>query len=65
MKFTLSWLKQHLDTDATLEQICDGLVGTGLEVEGVEDQASALAAFFSAGSRSSNPACGRMINGFS
>ncbi|MGI9513753.1 MAG: phenylalanine--tRNA ligase subunit beta, partial [Anderseniella sp.] len=45
MKFTLKWLKQHLDTDATLEQICDGLVGVGLEVEGVEDQTSALAAF--------------------
>ena len=45
MKFTLNWLKQHLDTEATLEQICDGLVGVGLEVEGVEDQTSALAAF--------------------
>jgi phenylalanyl-tRNA synthetase beta chain len=45
MKFTLKWLKEHLDTEASIEEICDGLVGVGLEVEGVEDQASALAAF--------------------
>ncbi len=29
MKFTLSWLKDYLDTSATLEQIVDGLVGVG------------------------------------
>ena len=45
MKFTLKWLKQHLDTDATLDQICDGLVGVGLEVEGIEDKTAALAGF--------------------
>ena len=45
MKFTLKWLKEHLETDASVEQICDGLVGVGLEVEGIEDQASALSAF--------------------
>jgi phenylalanyl-tRNA synthetase beta chain len=45
MKFTLKWLKEHLDTEASIEEICDGLIGVGLEVEGVEDQASALAAF--------------------
>jgi phenylalanyl-tRNA synthetase beta chain len=45
MKFTLKWLKEHLETDATIDEICDGLIGVGLEVEGVEDQASALAAF--------------------
>ena len=45
MKFTLKWLKEHLETDASIEEICDGLVGVGLEVEGVEDQASALSAF--------------------
>ncbi len=45
MKFTLKWLKEHLETDATVEEICDGLIGVGLEVEGVEDQASALSAF--------------------
>jgi phenylalanyl-tRNA synthetase beta chain len=45
MKFTLSWLKNHLDTTATVEQICDALNKVGLEVEGVEDKAKALAAF--------------------
>ena len=45
MKFTLKWLKEHLETDASIAEICDGLVGVGLEVEGVEDQASALSAF--------------------
>lgn len=45
MKFTLSWLKEHLDTDATLQQITDTLTATGLELEGIEDQAAALSAF--------------------
>ena len=34
MKFTLAWLKDYLDTRATLEEIVDGLIGVGLEVEG-------------------------------
>jgi phenylalanyl-tRNA synthetase beta chain len=37
MKFTLSWLKDHLDTSATLAEIVDTLTRVGLEVEGVED----------------------------
>jgi phenylalanyl-tRNA synthetase beta chain len=45
MKFTLSWLKEHLDTDADLETICDRLVRIGLEVEGVEDRAKGLDGF--------------------
>jgi phenylalanyl-tRNA synthetase beta chain len=45
MKFTLSWLKEHLDTTATLDQILDGLVGVGLEVEEVHDRTKELAAF--------------------
>ena len=45
MKFTLSWLKQHLDTDATLDQIVDALTRVGLEVEGVENPGEKLAAF--------------------
>ncbi|MBJ3776130.1 phenylalanine--tRNA ligase subunit beta [Acuticoccus mangrovi] len=45
MKFTLSWLKDHLDTDASLEAILDGLTVIGLEVEGVEDRAAPLAPF--------------------
>ncbi|PTM97214.1 phenylalanine--tRNA ligase subunit beta [Mycoplana dimorpha] len=40
MKFTLSWLKEHLETDATLEQICERLTSIGLEVEEVDDKAS-------------------------
>jgi phenylalanyl-tRNA synthetase beta chain len=45
MKFTLSWLRDHLDTDAPLGKITDTLSSIGLEVEGVEDRAAALAPF--------------------
>jgi phenylalanyl-tRNA synthetase beta chain len=45
MKFTLSWLKEHLDTTASLDQILDGLVGVGLEVEEVHDRTKELADF--------------------
>ncbi len=45
MKFTLSWLKEHLDTNASLQEICDKLTAIGLEVEGVEDQGKKLAPF--------------------
>ncbi len=45
MKFTLSWLKDYLDTSASLEQIVDGLIGVGLEVEDVSDKAKLLAPF--------------------
>jgi len=45
MKFTLSWLKDHLDTDASLEAIVDTLTRIGLEVEGVENPAETLAPF--------------------
>ncbi|MPZ55753.1 MAG: phenylalanine--tRNA ligase subunit beta [Rhizobiales bacterium] len=45
MKFTLAWLKEHLDTDASLERIVDRLTMIGLEVESVEDKAKALAPF--------------------
>ncbi len=37
MKFTLSWLKDHLDTSASLAEIVETLTRVGLEVEGVED----------------------------
>ena len=40
MKFTLSWLKDHLDTDASLEEICAKLTAIGLEVEEVDDKAA-------------------------
>ena len=45
MKFTLAWLKEHLETDATLDEITYALTDLGLEVEGVENPAEALAAF--------------------
>ncbi len=45
MKFTLSWLKEHLDTTASLNDILEGLIGVGLEVEEVSDRTKELAAF--------------------
>ena len=38
MKFTLSWLKDHLDTNKDLETIVDTLTNIGLEIESVEDK---------------------------
>jgi phenylalanyl-tRNA synthetase beta chain len=40
MKFTLSWLKDHLETDASLDDICAKLTAIGLEVEEVDDKAA-------------------------
>ena len=45
MKFPLSWLKQHLDTDADPATIADALTAVGLEVEEVVNPAEALAPF--------------------
>ncbi|MDK9697168.1 MAG: phenylalanine--tRNA ligase subunit beta [Siculibacillus sp.] len=45
MKFTLSWLKDHLDTTASVDEIVETLTRIGLEVEGVEDKAKALKPF--------------------
>jgi phenylalanyl-tRNA synthetase beta chain len=45
MKFTLSWLKEHLDTEAPLTALVDRLTMIGLEVESVADKAAALAPF--------------------
>ena len=45
MKFTLSWLKAHLDTDAGVEAISVALTSLGLEVDGIDDPAAKLAAF--------------------
>ncbi len=45
MKFTLSWLKEHLATEAALGDITHTLSMIGLEVEGVEDRAKDLAPF--------------------
>ena len=46
MKFTLSWLKEHLDTDASVQQIADKLNSIGLEVESISDPGAALKDFF-------------------
>ena len=45
MKFTLGWLKEHLDTDASLNEITDKLTALGLELEGVEDPGEKFAPF--------------------
>jgi phenylalanyl-tRNA synthetase beta chain len=45
MKFSLTWLKDYLDTTASVAEICDALNAIGLEVEGVEDPAERLAGF--------------------
>jgi len=45
VKFTLSWLRDHLDTDASLDTILTALTGCGLEVEGVTDPAAAIGGF--------------------
>jgi phenylalanyl-tRNA synthetase beta chain len=45
MKFTLSWLREHLDTDEPLDKLADKLTMIGLEVENIEDKAKALSAF--------------------
>ncbi len=46
MKLTLNWLKQHLDTRSSLDEIVIGLTALGLEVDGVEDRAKVFAPFF-------------------
>jgi phenylalanyl-tRNA synthetase beta chain len=45
MKFTLAWLKEHLDTDEPLDKIVDKLTMIGLEVESVADRGKALSPF--------------------
>jgi phenylalanyl-tRNA synthetase beta chain len=48
MKFTLSWLKEHLETDATVDEVVAAMTMAGLEVEHVADPAAKLAAFTTA-----------------
>ncbi|NWG93346.1 MAG: phenylalanine--tRNA ligase subunit beta [Parvularculaceae bacterium] len=45
MKFTLSWLKEHLETSASLADIVETMIAVGLEVEHVDDPAERLKAF--------------------
>jgi len=55
MKFTLDWLKDHLETTAPLDEIVAKLSMIGLEVEGVEDRAKPLAPFKVAYVREARP----------
>ena len=76
MKFTLSWLKDHLDTGASLDEIVETLTRIGLEVEGVDGQgqdllglhrragdrgASSIRTPIACGSASSIPASGEPV----
>src|SRR3954452_5563790 len=45
MKFTLSWLREHLETTATVDEVVAAMTMAGLEVEHVENPAAKLAAF--------------------
>lgn len=45
MKFTLGWLKDHLETEASIDEIATALSAIGLEVDGIEDPGEALGAF--------------------
>ena len=45
MKFTLSWLKDHLDTTATVDEIAEALTDLGLEVEEISNPAERLRDF--------------------
>ena len=45
MKFTLKWLKEHLETDATLGELAERLTMLGLEVEEISDAAAGLKGF--------------------
>jgi len=45
MKFTLSWLKEHLDTDHSIGELADKLTMIGLEVERLDDKAKLLAPY--------------------
>lgn len=55
MKFTLSWLAEHLETAAPLDEIVETLTRIGLEVERVEDKAAALAPYRVAAVLSAEP----------
>ncbi len=48
MRFTLSWLKEHLETEASLAEIADKLTMIGLEIEEVVDRSRGLEAFVAA-----------------
>ena len=45
MKFTLGWLKDHLETDASLDAIVETLIKIGLEVDSVDDPGAKFAEY--------------------
>jgi phenylalanyl-tRNA synthetase beta chain len=45
MKFPLSWLKYHLETDASIDQIADAMTMAGLEIEHIENPLEKFADF--------------------
>ncbi len=45
MKFTVPWLKEHLETDASVEQIVEKLTALGLEVDSVQGRGADLSSF--------------------
>ncbi len=55
MRFTLSWLKQYLETDASIDEIAERLTALGLEVEQVVDRTAVLAPFTVASVISADP----------
>ena len=55
MKFTLNWLRDHLDTSCSLDEICEGLVSLGHEVEEIIDPAKNLSDFRIVEIRDVNP----------
>ena len=55
MKFTLAWLKSHLDTTASLDEIAAKLTAIGLEVEGITDPAAVFAPFVVAEVKKAEP----------
>ncbi len=55
MKLTLSWLKEHLDTHAGVDEIAEALTSLGLEVEGIFDPAEKLGTFIVAEIKEAGP----------
>src|SRR3546814_14566625 len=55
MKFTLAWLKSHLETTASLDEIAAKLTAIGLEVEGITDPAAVFAPFVVAEVKKAEP----------
>jgi len=55
MKFTYAWLKEHLDTDLTLDQLDEAMTMAGLEIEDIENPAAKLEAFSTAYVKDAQP----------